>query len=233
MDALTQNESSIVWDFFKQARRGVFVEVGANHPIQENQTWFLEQQGWSGVLVEPNPELFQLLQKQRPRSRVVQAAVGAQNGEVDLLLGINHLHSTLTPLLDDPLSGKKVRVRLSTMDSILSEAGLAKIDFLSIDVEGVELQVLQGLDLQKYSPQLILIEEHRRDYTKHFYLRRHGYRLVKRTGRNNWYVPNAHPATVRSMNTSAEALRMWRKMWLNPPFDKLKRQVRKWFAQKA
>jgi FkbM family methyltransferase len=233
MDASTQNESSIVWDFFKQARQGVFVEVGANHPTRENQTWFLEQQGWSGVLVEPNPELFKLLQEQRPRSRVIQAAAGAQNGEVDLLLGVNHLHSTLAPVLDDPLSGTKVRVSLRMMDSILSETGLAKIDFLSIDVEGVELQVLQGLDLQKYSPQLILIEEHRRDYTKHFYLRRHGYRLVKRTERNNWYVPNAHPATVRSLNTPAEALRLWRKMWLNPPFDKLKRQARKWFAPKT
>ncbi len=233
MGASKQNESSIVWDFFNKARQGVFVEVGANHPTLENQTWFLEQQGWSGVLVEPNPELYKLLQEKRPRSCVVQAAAGAQNGEVDLLLGVNHLHSTLAPVLDDPLSGNKVRVRLRTMNSILTETGLAKIDFLSIDVEGVELQVLQGLDLPKYSPQLILIEEHRRDYTKHFYLRRHGYRLVKRTGRNNWYVPNAHPATVRSLNTPAEAFCLWRKMWLNPPFDKLKRQARKWFVPKA
>ncbi len=230
MDA--QNENGLVWDFFKQSPQGVFVEVGANHPTRENQTWFLEQRGWSGVLVEPNPELFKLLCEQRPRSRAFQAAAGAQTGEVDLLLGVSHLHSTIAQVLDDPLSGKKVRVPLRTLDSIMVEAGLAKIDFLSVDVEGMELQVLQGLDLQKYAPQLILIEEHRHDYAKHFYLRRLGYRLVKRTGRNNWYVPPGHPATVRSLNTPAEALRMWRKMWLNPPFDKLKRKIRKSFASK-
>jgi FkbM family methyltransferase len=193
----------------------------------------LEQQGWSGVLVEPNPELFKLLCEQRPGSRVVQAAAGAQTGEVDLLLGVNHLHSTLAPVLGDPLSDKKVRVKLRTLDSILAEAGVAQIDFLSIDVEGMELQVLQGLDLKKFAPQLVLLEEHRRDYAKHFYLRRHGYRLVKRTGRNNWYVPNHHAATVRSLNTPAEAWNLWRKMWLNPPFDNLKRKIKKWFAAKA
>ncbi len=232
-DSASQNESSLVWNFFKRSPQGVFVEVGANHPTLESQTWYLEQQGWSGVLVEPNPELFKLLCEQRPRSRVMQAAAGAQAGEVDLLLGINHLHSTLVPVLGDPLSEEKIRVKLCTLDSILAEAGVARIDFLSIDVEGMELQVLRGLDFQKFAPQLVLIEEHRRDYAKHFYLRHHGYRLVKRTGRNNWYVPNHHPATVRSLNTTAEAWRLWRKMWLNPPFDNLKRRIQKCFAAKT
>ena len=129
------------------------------------------------------------------------------------------------------MSGNKVRVKLRTLDSILAETGVTKIDFLSIDVEGLELQVLQGLDLNKHAPQLILIEEHRRDYAKHFYLRNHGYRLVKRTGRNNWYVPPSSLATLRSLNTPAEVFQLWRKMWLNPPFDKLKRKMTGIFAK--
>jgi len=202
MDSANHIETRLVWDFFKKSPQGVFVEVGANHPV--------------------------MLCEQRPRSRAIHAAVGApgQGDEVDLLLGMDHLHSTLTPVLGDPLSGKKVRVKLRTLDSILAEAGTTKIDFLSIDVEGMELQVLQGLDFKKYKPALILLEEHRRDYKKHYYLRSQGYRLVKRTGRNNWYVPGDSPATVGSLNTSGEALRMWRKMWLNPPFDKLKRKIK-------
>jgi FkbM family methyltransferase len=233
MDASNQNETRLVWDFFQRKTTGVFVEVGANHPIKENQTWFLEQQGWSGVLIEPNPKLFKLLCEQRPRSRAVQAAVGAQTGEVELLLGLKHVHSTLAPVLGDPLSGEKVRVPLCTLDSILAEAGVTTIDFLSIDVEGMELQVLQGLDLEKFAPQLILMEEHRRNYTKHFHLRRHGYRLVRRTGRNNWYVPPGSPVTVRTLNTSAERFRLWRKMWLNPPFDNLKRKIKNCFRKKT
>jgi FkbM family methyltransferase len=225
MDSADQIETRLVWDFFDKKTSGIFVEVGANHPKDANQTWFLEQQGWSGLLVEPNPELFKLLCEQRPRSRAVQAAVGSQSGEVELLLGVDHQHSTLVPTLGDPMSGKKVKVPLRTLDSILREAGVTVIDFLSIDVEGMELQVLQGLNLEKYAPRLILMEEHRRDYSKHNHLRQHGYRLVRRTGRNNWYVPPDSPVTVRTLNTPGEAFRMWRKMWLNPPFDKLKRRI--------
>jgi len=233
MDSSNQSESRLVWEFFQRKTDGVFVEVGANHPTKESQTWFLEQQGWSGVLIEPNPDLFKLLCEQRPRSRAVQAAVGAQTGEVELLLGLDDLHSTLAPVLGDPLSGKKVRVPLRTLESIFAEAGVTTVNFLSIDVEGMELQVLQGLNLEKYAPGLILLEEHRLDYKKHFYLRRHGYRLVKRTGRNNWYVPPGSLATIRSLNTPSEALRMWRKMWLNPPFDNLKRKIKNCYRQNA
>jgi len=72
--------------FFKKRPQGVFVEVGANHPTRESQTWYLEQQGWTGVLIETNPDLFRLLCEHRPRSRSVQAAVGPQEGEVELFL---------------------------------------------------------------------------------------------------------------------------------------------------
>jgi FkbM family methyltransferase len=229
MNPCHQDEVRLVWNFFKQKTNGVFVDVGANHPTILSQTWFLEQQGWSGVLVEPIPEMFKLLCEQRPRSRAVQAAVGAESGEADLLLGVIHQHSTLAPVLGDPLSGKKIRVPLRTLDSILAGAGVTTMDFLSIDVEGLELQVLQGLNLEKYAPGLILVEEHRHDYTKHNHLRRHGYRLVRRTGWNNWYVPHGSPVTVRTLNSPGEAFLMWRKMWLNPPFDKLKRKIKKHF----
>jgi|ERR1019366_5648130 FkbM family methyltransferase len=221
-------EKKLVWNFFDCAKQGVFVEVGAKHPTIRSQTWLLEQQGWSGVLVEPNPELCELLRAQRPRSRTFEAAAGSpdQVGEAELLMGKSHGHSTLAPVIGDPLSGVKLRVQLRTLDSILVEAGVERIDFLSIDVEGMELPVLQGLNLEKYAPRLILLEEHRRNYTKHFYLRRHGYRLVKRTDINNWYVPNASPATVRSLNTPAERVRLFRKMWLNVPFKNFRRKIK-------
>jgi FkbM family methyltransferase len=225
----SDQEVLLVWKFFHHAKHGTFVEVGANHPTLESQTWFIEQQGWTGILIEPNPSLCELLRAQRPRSEVFQVAIGNpdQVGEVDLQIGTEHQLSTIVNTLDQPLSGVKVKVPLRTLDSILAEAGLGQIDFLTIDVEGMELAVLQGFNIAKYSPQLILIEEHRRGYKKHFHLRRHGYRLVKRTRLNNWYVPNNSPATVASMNTIGEAWQMWRKMWLNAPFDNLKRNIRK------
>jgi hypothetical protein len=107
-----------VWKFFQCAKRGTFVEVGANHPTLESQTWLLEQEGWSGVLIEPNPGLCELLRAQRPRSKVFQAAVGSpdQVGEVDLQIGTHHGLSTIVNTLGQSLSGVKVKVPLCTLD---------------------------------------------------------------------------------------------------------------------
>ena len=84
MTPVSQNEPRLVWDFLGQKTAGVFVDVGASHPTILSQTWFLEQQGWSGVLVEPIPEMFKLLCEKRPRSKAVHAAAGAKPGEADL-----------------------------------------------------------------------------------------------------------------------------------------------------
>jgi FkbM family methyltransferase len=213
--------SERVWQFFERRPAGVFVEVGANHPTRMSQTGFLEARGWSGVLVEPHPELCTLLREWRPRSQTFQVAVAspAMVGETDLLLGVSDLHSTLTPVRGDPLSGARLRVPVRTLDAVLAEAGVERIDFLSIDVEGAELEVLLGLTLEKYFPQLILLEDKHQDFKKYFHLRRHGYRLVKRTDLNDWYVPAHSPATIRTMTTRPERLRLWRKMWLNAPCD--------------
>ena len=69
------------------------------------------------------------------------------------------------------------------------------------------------------------MEEHRLDYAKHNYLRGQGYRLVRRTGRNNWYVPPDSSETVYTLNTLSQRIRLWRKMWLNPPFNRLRRKI--------
>lgn len=221
-------ESRLVWEFFGRAAEGVFVDVGANDPIVENQTWLLEQQGWSGVLVEANPELAERLRAARPRSQTFQVAVGAPGApaEVELCIGESDFHSAVDPTGDNAMSGRKVRVPLRTLDAILTDAGVKRVDFLSVDVEGMEMAVLQGLDLKRFAPRLILLEEHRRDYEKHFYLKRHGYRLVKRTGFNNWYVPADSPATVGSLNTLVERLQLFKKMWLNPPCNNFYRWLR-------
>ena len=47
------SESELVWNFFGNSPKGTFVEVGANHPTERNQTWFLESRGWGGILIEP------------------------------------------------------------------------------------------------------------------------------------------------------------------------------------
>ena len=67
-------ETSLVAEFFGQSAVGYFVDVGASHPIIGSQSWHLEQSGWKGVLVEPQPNLANCLRKER-RARVCEVAL--------------------------------------------------------------------------------------------------------------------------------------------------------------
>ena len=96
---------------------------------------------------------------------------------------------------------------------------IPKLDFVSIDVEGLELQVLRGFDLARHRPAVLLIEDHLKQLDVHRHLARHGYRVVKRTGVNNWYVPKRQPF---HMTTWTERLKLFRKMYLGLPFRKMR-----------
>ena len=79
---------------------------------------------------------------------------------------------------------------MRTLDEILEQAGApTPIDFVSIDVEGHEVEVLSGFDLARWRPRLLLVEDHVTNLATHRYLTRAGYRLIRRTGPNGWYVP--------------------------------------------
>jgi FkbM family methyltransferase len=216
-------EQQLVRQFFGDLEAGFFVDVGASHPRDSSQSWHLEQAGWRGILVEPIPELCEELRRDRPRSITVQAACGApeQRGRVEFHVADGYTRSALQRNAVS-LTASFVRtdtVDLKTLDDILAEARPPKIDFVSIDVEGFQLSVLRGFDLQKYRPALLLVEDHLYDLKTHRYLARHGYRLAKRTVRNNWYVPRG---TAFALTGPLERFLLWQKVWLRTPIRKLR-----------
>jgi FkbM family methyltransferase len=218
-----QRENELVWEFFGCRREGFFVEVGAFDPKAWSQTWFLEQQGWRGILIEPQSRLCQALRQARPLASVFQVACGApgQPAEMPLYIAERPAHSSLAKHLVEPelVYPQTELVKVLTLDALLDQAGAPHIDFLSIDVEGTQLDVLRGFSLQRHRPGLLLIEDHLHHLKVHRHLRRQGYRLVKRTGLNNWYVPKGQPF---SLTTPLERLRLWKKVWGNTPFRKLR-----------
>ncbi len=83
-----------------------------------------------------------------------------------------------------------IEVPVRTLDDILAEATAPQpIDFLSIDVEGHEIEVLRGFNFNCWRPRLILLEDHVGDLSTHRFVKAAGYRLVRRTGFNGWYIP--------------------------------------------
>ncbi len=194
-----QVENSLKAEFFGQVPRGFFVEVGANEPHNGSQSWQFEQAGWTGVLVEPQPDLADRLRQMR-RARVVAAACSSPaNAGTAMTLHVLGPHSSLNREL--AVTGVEAKstidVPVRTLDDILQEAGApSPIDFVSIDVEGHEVEVLSGFDIARWQPRLLLLEDHVTSLAAHNYVTRAGYRLIRRTGPNGWYVPRSQAPRV-------------------------------------
>jgi len=194
-----QAEDRLKTEFFAPVRKGFFVEVGANDPQRGSQSWQFEQAGWTGVLVEPQPDLAERLRAVR-RAHVVAAACSSPaNAGAAMTLHLSGPHSSLKRELavTGVVAKAAIRVPVRTLDDILEEVKApVPIDFVSIDVEGHEVEVLSGFDLARWRPRLLLIEDHVTNLATHRSLARAGYRLIRRTGLNGWYVPRAQAPRV-------------------------------------
>ena len=194
-----QVENELKAEFFGPAPTGFFVEVGANQPQQGSQSWQFEQAGWRGVLVEPQPDLAERLRQSR-RAHVVAAACSSPaNAGSAMTLHVLGPHSSLNRELavTGVVADSTIEVPVRTLDEILEQVGApVPIDFVSIDVEGHEVEVLSGFDLARWRPRLLLVEDHVTNLATHRFLTRAGYRLIRRTGPNGWYVPQQEAPRV-------------------------------------
>ncbi len=208
------------------AQKGFFVDVGANDPKAISQTWHLEQMGWTGILIEPQPDLAQQLREQR-RARVFACACSSpENAGKMLPFQVSGIHSSLN--LDFFVAGMRKRdvieVPVRTLDDILNEANApVPVDMVSIDVESHEIEVLNGLTLLRWRPRLILIEDLAFDLRIHKLLRSRGYKWVRRTGLNGWYVP----ADVAFPVSAFGRWQFVRKHYLGVPFRLFREAKRK------
>src|SRR5262249_33632785 len=158
-----------------------FVEVGANRPQQESQTWHLEQLGWTGVLIEPQPNLADDLWRARSAQGFSVARSSPPNPR--RRLGPHPARAVSSPAPAPMAPGvepeRVIEVPVRTLDDILIEARAPmRFDLLSVDVEGHELEVLSGFDFARWQPRLVLLEDHVGNLKKHRFLRAAGYRLI-------------------------------------------------------
>jgi FkbM family methyltransferase len=219
-------EQALVREFFAGARAGFFVEVGANRPRQESQTWHLEQIGWTGVLIEPQPNLAEELRRVRSAQVFAFACSSPQNAGRNMRL---HVAGALSALDRERMAPgaepeRVIEVPVRTLDDILTEARApVAFDLLSIDVEGHELEVLGGFDLARWRPRLVLLEDHVGNLEKHRFLRAAGYRLIRRCENNGWYVPRDAAVAV----APRERWDIVRKYYLALPF-RIARNASRW-----
>ncbi|WP_309400122.1 FkbM family methyltransferase [Cerasicoccus maritimus] len=219
-------EDRIIWDYFKRRSDGVFLEVGANAPIRLSQTYLLEKRGWSGVLIEPQTQRYEELVAKRPGSRAIRCgAVSPDNvgGAYIKIPPAEQGGDVMSQVVMERVEGDGCRyedVPLRTINDALEEAGVQHVDFASIDIEGMEIPALEGFDLEKYQPKLILVEDHMEDLSLHRYLKKRGYRFINRMGSNNWYAPAGF--TDFTLENATPRFEQIRKFYLSMPFRKLR-----------
>jgi hypothetical protein len=165
-----------VLEYYKNKRNGYFVEVGASDGVSFSNTYLLEKDfGWKGVCVEALPEKFKQLCKSRPTAICVENAVFNETGltlkfdiahSFDMLSGIS---SYITERWSERVKSNctTIDVKTITLTDLLKNANApAFIDYLSLDTEGSEFEILKVHDFSKYKFGLIDVEHNHIEPTR-------------------------------------------------------------------
>jgi hypothetical protein len=149
-----------ILEYISNIENGFYIEAGAYDGVLQSNTKFLEEEyNWTGILIEPSPKVFLELEKNRPNNINVNKC----------LVSPWHSSKTIKGAFDNgPMSSvgnirnlknvELIDVECDTLENILDYYDIQKIDFMTVDTEGYELEVLQGLNLLKHRPLYIMIE---------------------------------------------------------------------------
>lgn len=207
--------------------RGFYVDLGAGSPDNSSVTRYFYDHGWSGINVEPQPQLYELLEKRRPRDTNLQMAVAQDPGERALATygdkwgWASISEHTQSIHAASGIAHDKIMVRALPLSVILEKyAGGRHIDFLKIDIEGNEKEALASLDFDRWSPTIICVEATRPGTPEPNYqewepiLTKHGYTCALFDGLNRFYARDT--AIAKRIELAANAFdkyipyRWWR-----------------------
>jgi FkbM family methyltransferase len=203
-------EDTLLSGFFEKGSKGFYIDVGASDPRFYSVTRKFYEEGWHGINVEPNPSLFKLLELDRPRDINLNLGVADKNGSLTLREypkgdGL----STFSPSIKEEYTDhttyetqnyKDYEVGVLTLKSIFEQNQVTKIDFMKVDVEGFEFEVLSGNDWSKYRPLVLCIEAEHIVKDWRPLLVKNNYTLVFFDGLNEYYVANEHSSLAENFS---------------------------------
>lgn len=189
-------EDLLLADIFGEST-GTMLDVGAHDGVHLSNSYLLESMGWKCILVEPNPDLYEKICKQR-KAHAFQCAATAVDGEVAFHISPDaDAFSTMELTEENARKFETMHARVERtvvhgrrLDSILEETKAGKIDVVSIDVEGHELSVFAGFTVTRWNPRVVIVEGNSTKETRAIskVLSSSGYVRFHRSGCNDWYA---------------------------------------------
>jgi FkbM family methyltransferase len=201
------DEELVIRDFFQDRTEGVFLDVGSSTPMKNSTTYYLEAHlGWSGIAIDALPEFAPQYERLRSRTRFFSYIVTDHSGTVESFYRVKGATGLSTTIPGREWEGRELqteelKIPTITLDELLDQNGVERIDFLSLDIEGGAPKALAGFDIERFAPELVCVEKYGIDESGKLdpdlhpqklldYFREHGYERVERYDANdevNWY----------------------------------------------
>lgn len=192
-----------------------YIDVGCLWPIEHSNTYFFYERGGVGLCIDPNPSIEFSYRKVRPRDTFVNCGVGAASGSLTYIMHENPVFNTFSHARAERVrrqseEGQRGReeidaitVDLKPLDQIIQEAAIldhtdGHIDFISVDVEGFEHDVVKGMDFTRVRPTLIVVEHlggratGDEESPVEACMRNHGYFVAAYTGHDLFFMDGQH-----------------------------------------
>jgi len=192
-----RGEDFLLDNLFGFKKDGFFVEIGCIDGIRFSNTFYFEGRGWDGLCVEAHTDYIDMIKKNRPMSIVEHAAVGEKDiKEIKFFANSRGTFSSVDESKGKSWDGNQwftgfevQKIPMLTLNTIFKKHQVKKIDFISLDIEGYEVEALMGLDFNVYRPIVFLIESDSDSHRKKIesILFQYGYHFIASLRHNLFY----------------------------------------------
>ena len=205
-------EDLFIDGFFKNKNNGTYLDIGCFHPYMYSNTCLLHKKGWSGINIDINQTSIDLFNIVRPNDTNICAAINDKKKEFkvyfdDPFSPVNTINQKFYESLKKSFFKNKqiLTVQSKTIQEILNTGKIESIiDFINIDAEGLDFEILKQINLSKYKVKLLSIETHNVDgsKTEHFdsikkFLEKNNYSILKRVGPTTLFALNSYNSINR------------------------------------
>ena len=189
------NEDLFLVNYFQKREKGFYVDLGCHHPKRFSNTYLLYKKGWSGINIDFNKLTIFLFNFFRLRDQNINAVISISD---DPIIFFEFYESALNGILSQERVSelkklgfkvkRKKTIRPITIQEVIEKYSLSKrhIDFLKIDVEGLDFEIIKNVELNKLDIELLMIEKSSKKENENIikYLRIYSYDIIYKTQRN-------------------------------------------------